>query len=60
MVQMAISTGTTTTISAVRDEFLKAFRWMLLARLLDDKLASLYRGGARSMVASFWAGARRP
>ena len=47
MVQMAISTGTTTTISAVRDEFLKAFRWMLLARLLDDKLASLYRGGGK-------------
>src|SRR6266446_5858779 len=32
-------------MSDFRDEFLKAFRWMLLARLLDDKFASLYRGG---------------
>src|SRR3982074_1534970 len=28
------------------DRFLEAFRWMLLARTLEDKLASLYRGGA--------------
>ncbi len=28
-----------------REQFVKAFRWMLLARLLDDKLAGLYRGG---------------
>jgi len=41
MVQMVISDG----LSNFRDEYLKAFRWMLLARLLDDKLASLYRGG---------------
>lgn len=27
------------------ERFLQAFRWMLLARLLDDKFASLYRGG---------------
>ena len=45
MVQTAISTGASTAISNARDEYLKAFRWMLLARLLDDKLASLYRGG---------------
>src|SRR5436309_8675212 len=32
-------------MSDFRDEFLKAFRWMLLARLLDEKFASLYRGG---------------
>ena len=25
--------------------YLKAYRWMLLARILDDKFASLYRGG---------------
>src|SRR5438270_4709245 len=29
----------------VHERFLEAFRWMLLARLLEDKLASLYRGG---------------
>jgi pyruvate dehydrogenase E1 component alpha subunit/2-oxoisovalerate dehydrogenase E1 component alpha subunit len=28
-----------------RELHLQAFRWMLLARLLDEKLASLYRGG---------------
>ena len=27
------------------ERFLEAFRWMLLARVLEDKLASLYRGG---------------
>lgn len=28
-----------------RDQFLRAFRWMLLARVLDDKFAGLYRAG---------------
>src|SRR5438309_10108960 len=28
-----------------RDSYLKAYRWMLLARVLDDKFASLYRAG---------------
>src|SRR5437667_12435701 len=27
------------------ERFLEAFRWMLLARTLEDKLVSLYRGG---------------
>src|SRR2546423_13792329 len=31
--------------SAIHERFLEAFRWMLLARVLEDKLASLYRGG---------------
>src|SRR6202011_2540399 len=31
--------------SAVHERFLEAFRWMLLARILEDKLGSLYRGG---------------
>ncbi|MFM1768592.1 MAG: Acetoin:2,6-dichlorophenolindophenol oxidoreductase subunit alpha [Verrucomicrobiota bacterium] len=29
----------------LRDRHRAAFRWMLLARMLDDKFASLYRGG---------------
>src|SRR5438105_3093800 len=29
----------------VHERFLEAFRWMLLARILEDKLRSLYRGG---------------
>src|SRR5436305_2887956 len=31
--------------SAVHDRYLEAFRWMLLARILEEKLRSLYRGG---------------
>ena len=33
------------TPGATREIFAKAFRWMLLARILEEKLASLYRGG---------------
>jgi pyruvate dehydrogenase E1 component alpha subunit/2-oxoisovalerate dehydrogenase E1 component alpha subunit len=29
----------------VHERYVEAFRWMLLARVLEDKLASLYRGG---------------
>src|SRR5258705_2741210 len=29
----------------LHDRFLEAFRWMLLARTLEEKLVSLYRGG---------------
>ncbi|HLW35997.1 MAG TPA: thiamine pyrophosphate-dependent dehydrogenase E1 component subunit alpha [Chthoniobacterales bacterium] len=31
--------------AGVHDRFVEAFRWMLTARILEDKLASLYRGG---------------
>lgn len=31
--------------STFRDTYLKAYRYMLLARILDDKFASLYRAG---------------
>src|SRR5580704_18142179 len=30
---------------SVHEGYLEAFRWMLLARVLEDKLRSLYRGG---------------
>lgn len=30
---------------STRDTFAQAYRWMLLARLLEEKLANLYRGG---------------
>ncbi|HMJ88781.1 MAG TPA: thiamine pyrophosphate-dependent dehydrogenase E1 component subunit alpha [Candidatus Acidoferrum sp.] len=33
------------TASAERDEFVRTFRHMLVARLLDDRFASLYRAG---------------
>src|ERR1043166_9112806 len=29
----------------VHDRYLEAFRWMLLARVLEEKLAAMYRGG---------------
>ena len=32
-------------VSIFRDEYIQACRWMLLARTLDEKLASLYRTG---------------
>src|SRR5207245_6966869 len=31
--------------AATHERFLEAFRWMLLARTLEEKLVSLYRGG---------------
>ena len=34
-----------TATSLTRDRGIEAYRWMLLARILDDKFASLYRGG---------------
>src|SRR5437762_10058567 len=39
------SKKTTTQKKALHDRFIEAFRWMLLARTLEDKLTSLYRGG---------------
>src|SRR5206468_4321438 len=32
-------------LSPFRDEYIQACRWMLLARTLDEKFASLYRAG---------------
>src|SRR6266536_4332526 len=45
MVQTVASLEGGSAISTLRDEYTKAFRWMLLARVLDDKFASLYRAG---------------
>jgi pyruvate dehydrogenase E1 component alpha subunit/2-oxoisovalerate dehydrogenase E1 component alpha subunit len=45
MVQSLLSREAPDEVSSVRDSYTKAFRWMLLARVLDDKFASLYRGG---------------
>src|SRR6185503_13823317 len=45
MIQTLADLETEAERSLLRDQSVKAFRWMLLARLLDDKLASLYRGG---------------
>lgn len=31
--------------SSFQEQYIRAFRWMLLGRMLDEKFASLYRGG---------------
>lgn len=45
MVQTVLNPGPLGDISSTRATYLKAFRLMLLARVLDDKFASLYRAG---------------
>ncbi|MCL5096017.1 MAG: thiamine pyrophosphate-dependent dehydrogenase E1 component subunit alpha [Candidatus Omnitrophica bacterium] len=45
MVHGVVSHETASEVSTIRETYLAAFRWMLLARILDDKFASLYRGG---------------
>lgn len=45
MVETVLGRDPADVASALRDRYVAGFRWMLLARMLDDKLASLYRGG---------------
>ena len=45
MLQTAPRSKKTTSKKAAHDRIIEAFRWMLLTRTLEDKLASLYRGG---------------
>lgn len=45
MVQATQAAPTTTDTSELKSRFLAAFRWMLLARVTEEKIASLYRGG---------------
>src|SRR5262245_9931923 len=45
MVQAVLSESVVRETVPVRDEYVRAYRVMLLARLLDDKFASLYRMG---------------
>src|SRR5580698_4940325 len=45
MLQTVVDRGTVGESPSVRDAYLKAYRVMLLARVLDDKFATLYRGG---------------
>src|SRR5712671_838740 len=45
MVQTVASREADSAVSTLREEYTKAFRWMLLARALDDKFANLYRAG---------------
>jgi acetoin:2,6-dichlorophenolindophenol oxidoreductase subunit alpha len=45
MLQTVESRERADVVSSFREQYLRAFRYMLLARVLDDKMASLYRGG---------------
>src|SRR5437660_3629323 len=45
MAQSVASPEAGAAVSAFRDEYAKAFHWMLLARMLDEKFASLWRMG---------------
>ncbi|HKI70280.1 MAG TPA: thiamine pyrophosphate-dependent enzyme, partial [Verrucomicrobiae bacterium] len=45
MFQTATKPRSLDDVASFRDVYLKAYRLMLLARVLDDKFASLYRGG---------------
>lgn len=45
MVQSVAEPSTSGDVMAARDLHIKAYRFMLLARVLDDKFASLYRAG---------------
>jgi acetoin:2,6-dichlorophenolindophenol oxidoreductase subunit alpha len=45
MVETVLTRAAATQAASLRDEYLQAFRYMLLSRTLDEKLASLYRAG---------------
>ena len=45
MLQTVESRERADVVSSFRDQYLKAFRFMVLSRVLDEKMASLYRGG---------------
>src|SRR5580658_5302127 len=45
MLQTVESRERAETVSSFREQYVRAFRYMLLSRVLDEKMASLYRGG---------------
>ena len=45
MVQTETRVAGAPAVLSEREQYIQAFRWMLLARVLDEKFASLYRGG---------------
>lgn len=45
MIDTVLNHGAVGEVTSFRDEFVRAYRFMLLARILDEKLASLYRMG---------------
>ena len=47
MVETVLNDGAVDEVSSVHATYIKAYHLMLLARILDDKFASLYRMGNR-------------
>src|SRR5215203_3958718 len=45
MLQTAERGASSSSKAPPQERYLEAFRWMLVARILEEKLASLYRGG---------------
>jgi TPP-dependent pyruvate/acetoin dehydrogenase alpha subunit len=45
MVQAAAVSSASADTSSLKARFLAAYRWMLLARITEEKIAALYRGG---------------
>src|SRR5262245_26818666 len=45
MLQTAGAPRVRTETTETREQYIQAYRWMLLARMLEEKIASLYRGG---------------
>src|SRR5437667_8656998 len=45
MVQTVATPQAGPVVCPLREEYIQAYRWMLLARILDDKLSSLNRAG---------------
>ena len=45
MVQAVIEPEVSNKVSSMRESFVRAYQFMVLARVLDDKFASLYRSG---------------
>ncbi|MCI0540510.1 MAG: thiamine pyrophosphate-dependent dehydrogenase E1 component subunit alpha [Verrucomicrobiales bacterium] len=43
--EVSVRSPSSSISTAFQEEYVRAFRWMLLARILDEKFASLYRAG---------------
>ena len=59
MLQTVLEPGRAENTVLFRDSYLAAYRFMLLARLLDDKFAALWRSG-RIHGGVFLDAARKP
>jgi pyruvate dehydrogenase E1 component alpha subunit/2-oxoisovalerate dehydrogenase E1 component alpha subunit len=45
MLETALSPGSVAAVPGFQDQYLRAYRFMLMARVLDERLAALYRAG---------------